>query len=274
VQTGVGSILDWHPLDHHQITSTTITWNQDCPPWSAGSPHPGPGPGYCSNRKQLLNSSRKGRQDSHARVQTVQAGRGPGGWTHPSRRGWNVAGMTYHTQYRPNLWYRRENFDIGISRYCTDILYDIKVFTFDIGISRCCRTISYSISIEKFDITPISSVQRRSDLTYRSRYRWFFFDIVSISSVQRRSFPVFVRPQYRIWYRIRYRYRYVIKDSYTGPSLPRPPSSDSNEDCKILSLTVAIASKGVKLSINFPKAQIWTRRDVSFKKIGWSDPRP
>ena len=34
------------------------------------------------------------------------------------------------------------------------------------------------------------------------------------------------RPQYRI----RYRYRYVIKFSNSGPSLPRPPSSDSNED--------------------------------------------
>ncbi len=32
------------------------------------------------NRRQL-NSSRKGRPDSHAKVQTVQAGRGSGGWS-------------------------------------------------------------------------------------------------------------------------------------------------------------------------------------------------
>ena len=38
------------------------------------------------------------------------------------------------------------------------------------------------------------------------------------------------RPQYRIRYCIRYQYRYVIKFSTLGPSLPRPPSSDSNED--------------------------------------------
>jgi hypothetical protein len=62
----------WHHVDHHQITSITIT----CRPATTGS-------GHCSNRRQL-NSSRKGRPDSHARVQIVQAGRGPGGWT--SRR--------------------------------------------------------------------------------------------------------------------------------------------------------------------------------------------
>ncbi len=39
-----------------------------------------PGPGHCSNTRQL-NCSRKGHLDSHARVQTVQAGQGPGGWT-------------------------------------------------------------------------------------------------------------------------------------------------------------------------------------------------
>jgi hypothetical protein len=30
---------------------------------------------------------------------TVQAGRGPGGWTHPSRRGWNVAGAPGRPRY-------------------------------------------------------------------------------------------------------------------------------------------------------------------------------
>ena len=38
------------------------------------------------------------------------------------------------------------------------------------------------------------------------------------------------RPQYRTRYRIRYRVRYVIIGSKTGPSILRPPSTDSNED--------------------------------------------
>jgi hypothetical protein len=38
------------------------------------------------------------------------------------------------------------------------------------------------------------------------------------------------RPQYRIRYRIRYQCQYVMGGSYTGPTLPRPPSCDSNED--------------------------------------------
>jgi hypothetical protein len=60
-----------------------------------------PGPGHCSNlnRNQLLNSRRKGRQGSHPRVQTVQAGRGPGGcqWTH--RRGLNMASPLSRPRY-------------------------------------------------------------------------------------------------------------------------------------------------------------------------------
>jgi hypothetical protein len=39
--------------------------------------------------------------------------------------------------------------------------------------------------------------------------------------------------RYRIRYHIRYRYQYVMGGSYKGPSLPRPPSSDSNEDSEI-----------------------------------------
>ena len=41
------------------------------------------------------------------------------------------------------------------------------------------------------------------------------------------------RPQYRTRYRIRYRLRYLIISSKTGPSIPRPPSIDSNEDHEI-----------------------------------------
>ncbi len=108
-----------------------------------------PGPGHCSNRKQLLNSSRKGRQDSHPSVQTVQAGRGPGlqeagpiggAGTWPVRPA--APGMTYRTLYRPNLGY----------------------FTFDIVISRYCNTIWYSIPSKNFDIEYLLSVQRASKL--------------------------------------------------------------------------------------------------------------
>jgi hypothetical protein len=37
------NILGWHHVDHHQITifTSTITWNQDCPPSLAGSPFQG-----------------------------------------------------------------------------------------------------------------------------------------------------------------------------------------------------------------------------------------
>ncbi len=60
-----------------------------------------------------VSSSRKGHEDNHARVQTVQAGRGPGGGTR--RRGWNVAGrprygisymiLTKAFDIEENLWY-------------------------------------------------------------------------------------------------------------------------------------------------------------------------
>ncbi len=63
--------MDWRQVWNDDLKSglLTVTGRQSTP-----------GPGHCSNRRQL-NSSRKGRQDSHPRVQTVQAGRGPGGWT-------------------------------------------------------------------------------------------------------------------------------------------------------------------------------------------------
>jgi hypothetical protein len=38
------------------------------------------------------------------------------------------------------------------------------------------------------------------------------------------------RPQYRIRYRRRHQYRYLMVGYCTGPSFPRPPSSDSKED--------------------------------------------
>jgi hypothetical protein len=117
------------------------------------------------------------------------------------------------------------------SRYWTDILYDIKVFTFNILISRYCNTILYSISNKNFDIVPIKGVQRP----------WNFDiipDIEGFSSISKLKPSIskvaktleLERPQYRIRYRILYRCRYMIGGSYTGPSVPRPPSSNSNED--------------------------------------------
>ena len=56
----------------------------------------------------------------------------------------------------------------------------------------------------------------------------FFFDIDT--NIEKPKTVVLERPQYRTRYRIRYRVRYVIYCSKTGPSIPRPPSIDSNED--------------------------------------------
>ena len=55
--------------------------------------------GSCTARfaECYVSGSRKGRQDSHAGVQTVQAGGGPGGGTR--RRCWNVAGAPSRTRY-------------------------------------------------------------------------------------------------------------------------------------------------------------------------------
>ncbi len=133
--TSCGLSPDHYYYDNLKSGLPTVTGRQSIP-----------GQGHCSNRRQRTrNSSRKGRQDSHARVQTVQAGRGPGGWTR--RRGWNVApDLAYHTRYQINRWYRSQNFDIIISSHCTNIMYDIKAFAFDILISRYCNTISYPIS--------------------------------------------------------------------------------------------------------------------------------
>jgi hypothetical protein len=158
--------LDWHHLDHHQITSTTITWNQDCPPWPAGSPHQGLA--TAATESSCWTPAGKGVKTvtqeyrPSKRFDDQEAGPIGGAGTWPVRPA--APGMTHRTQYQPNLWYRRENVDILISRHCTDIMYDIKVFTFDIVISRYCNTISYSISKKNFYIEYISSVQRRLKL--------------------------------------------------------------------------------------------------------------
>jgi hypothetical protein len=91
---------------------------------------------YQCNRRQL-NSSRKGLQDSHPRVQTVQAGRGPGGWTRRRALGCqsSVAGVPSRPRYGMSYQISTKSL-ILISQHCTDIMYDIKVFTFDILISR------------------------------------------------------------------------------------------------------------------------------------------
>ncbi len=171
--TSCGKSLDYWYYDNLRSGLLTVTSRQSDTP----------GPGHCSNRRQL-NSSRKGRQDSRPRVQTVQAGRGPGGWTRHGRRAagpglpqpagvtWPVRpaapGMAYRTRYRHNLWYRRENFDILISRHCTDIMYDIQVFT------KFYLRSPY-IPILRYDIIP--------DIESKLRYCIYIY----ISSVQRGS---------------------------------------------------------------------------------------
>jgi hypothetical protein len=148
-----------------------------------------PGPGHCSNRKQLLNSSRKGRQDSHARVQTFQAGRGPGGWTR--RRGWNVASAPGRTRYdmsypistesliskrKLRYWYIPilHRYPVRHQRFYVRYLY-IPILPHDIVID-IERKLRYRTNIE---------CPKTLGFENRSRYRRFFFDIVSISSVMR-----------------------------------------------------------------------------------------
>ena len=140
-----------------------------------------------------MSGRRKGRQDNHARVQTVQAGRGPGGWTR--RRRWSVASAPGRPRYDisypistkalisnekirylyiPTLHrYRVRHQSFYVRRLYIPILpHDIVI---DID-----KKIRYSTNIKcpksvKFDISyPISNVLY--DIVY---------DIVSISSAQR-----------------------------------------------------------------------------------------
>ncbi len=147
-----------------------------------------PGQGYCSNKRQL-NSSRKGRQDSHAKV---QAGRGPGGWSwlDPS------AGLERgRCAQPPQVWHIVPNidkiFDIeekpSISLYsdiapisCTKSIFfpSISLY-YDIAI-RYSNRIKLRYRIECHGTTRVEI-----ELECRTRYRRFFFDIESISSVRR-----------------------------------------------------------------------------------------
>jgi hypothetical protein len=169
-----------------------------------------PGPGHCSNRKQLLISSRKGRQDSHARVQTVQAGRGPGGWTR--RRRWNMASAPGRPRYDisypistkalisnekirylyiPTL----HRYRVRHQRFYVRHLY-IPILPHDIVIDIDTK-LRYRTNIEcpksvEFDISyPISNVLY--DIVY---------DIVSISTCQRGSFWSVLNIVYDIVYDI------------------------------------------------------------------------
>ncbi len=160
------SILDWHHVDHHQITSTTITWNQDYPPRQAGSPYQGRATaateGNWTQAEKCVTTVSQEYIPSK-RVKDQEFGSVSWPWAAASvTPAWPVSpaapGMTYHTHYRPNLWYQRENIDILISQHCTNIIRNIKVFTFDIVISQYWNMILYLISNKNFDIKHISSV--------------------------------------------------------------------------------------------------------------------
>jgi hypothetical protein len=164
-----------------------------------------PGQGDCSNRRQL-NSSRKGRQDSYAKVQTVQAGRGPGGWSwlDPS------AGLERgRCAQPPQVWHIVPNidkiFDIeekpSTSLY-PDNRYHVRHQSFNLRYPY--------ITILQYDIATVSKLRYRIECTkrieieleYRTRYPRFFFDIEPISSVQRWSFFLASSISYPISYTI------------------------------------------------------------------------
>ena len=157
-----------------------------------------------------MSGRRKGRQDSHARVQTVQAGRGPGGWTR--RRRWNVASAPGRPRYSisypistealisngklrclyiPILHRYRVRHQSFYDRYLYitilphDIVIDIeKKIRYRTNI-KCPKTVKFDISY------PISNVLY--DIVY---------DIVSISSAQRGSFWSVLNIVYDIVYDI------------------------------------------------------------------------
>ncbi len=174
-----------------------------------------PGQGHCSNRRQL-NSGRKGHHNSHPRVQTVQAGQGPGDWTRRRALGGcqciaGVAGAPSRPRYdisypisTKSLISKRER-RYPYIRHCTDIMYDIKIFTFDIVIFLYCNTILYSISNKIFDIAYISSVQRPLKFNIVPDIESFSPMSKSNPSISKVAKTLELeRPQYSIRYRIRY----------------------------------------------------------------------
>ncbi len=157
-----------------------------------------PGQDHCSNRRQL-NSSRKGRQDSHARVQTVQAGRRPGDWSwlDPS------AGLERGRCARPpQVWHIVPDIDkiLDIEENTSRSIYP------DIALISCSTTSKFLPSISLY---PDISIR------YCTRYHQNF-DIVSISSVQRAS-KLNIVPDIEGFYSISMQYR-VYKERLFGAS--------------------------------------------------------
>jgi hypothetical protein len=168
----------------------------------------GSGTAHCAECDvSALSGRRKGRQDSHTRVHTIQTGRGPGGWTH--RRGWNVAGAPSR-----GISYPISTKSL-ISKPSISLYPDIAPIT--CTISKFYLRYPYIPLILQYDIVPdVESKPRYRihiectksvEIEYRTRYRRFSFDIETTPSVQRASFwSVFnIVPDI-----VRYRCKYII----------------------------------------------------------------
>jgi hypothetical protein len=187
-------MLDWHHVDHHQITSTAITWNQDCPPWPAGRGSTYQGRATAATEgtwtpagKGVKTVMQLEEYRPSKRVEDQEAGPVGGAGTWPMRPA--APGKAYRTRYRQNLWYRRENFDIIIQ-----ILH-----WYYVRHQGFCLRYPYILTLQ-YNFVPVID----SKLWYRihiectktveieyltqSWYRRVFFNINTISSVQRLSF--------------------------------------------------------------------------------------
>ncbi len=184
----------------HQITSTMITWNQDCPPWPAGSPRWHQGLATAATESSCWTQTGKGVKTvtqeyrSSKRVEDQEAGPIGGAGTWPVRPA--APGRAYSTLYRPNLWYWGENVDLLISWYCTDILLQEAIEANEwhhihdrhyqiITLISCVYTISYTYIIYDivFDIDKIIDIEFVHSISRGlNRYQIVNIDIKAITS--------------------------------------------------------------------------------------------
>jgi hypothetical protein len=173
-----------------------------------------PGLGHLSNRRQL-NSSRKGHQDSHASVQAVQAGRGPGGGTRRPRS----AGLKHGRPgpgcaHPPQVWHIVPDID-----KISDIEAKTSISLYSNSAPISCTTSKFLPSISLY---PDIAIRYRTryriklphliyiecpspgtvEIEYRTRYPRSFFDIDAISNVQGLSFWSFLNVVREIVYDI------------------------------------------------------------------------
>ncbi len=134
------------------------------------------------------------RQDSQPRVQTVQAGQGPGGWTH--RRGWNVPSVPSRSLARYGILYPISTKSL-ISKRNLQSPYIPILHWYHVQHQSFYLRYPYILILQYDIVLDIESKIRHwihikctksVEIEYRTQYRSFSFDIETISSVQRASF--------------------------------------------------------------------------------------